>query len=225
MNKHLLPYDIYERHRRVAEFIDKDDTVLDVGGELNHLAQFTKPKKILVANLNTGDVIIKKNNLPFSQNSFDIVCAIDVLEHIPRNERKPFIIRLLGIAKKGVILSFPVGTSHHVSYEKKMQKYLENKKIDVTYLKEHIRYGLPQNDEIKKDLKGLQMDYSFSGNITLNEYLFKVFIFDPKIKFLRRIIYYLKLLLNLITNPILYNILSKKSYSEDVNREYLVIFK
>ena len=58
MYKLLLPYDVYERHRKVASFIKENETVVDIGGELDHLSQFINPKKLIVANLRNGDVII-----------------------------------------------------------------------------------------------------------------------------------------------------------------------
>jgi len=84
MYKRFLPYDIYERHKKIGHIIGKGKSVVDVGGELEHLSQFCKPSKIIVANLTKGDVIISKDKLPFKNKSFDIACAIDVLEHIPK---------------------------------------------------------------------------------------------------------------------------------------------
>lgn len=225
MNKAILPYDVYERHRKISEFITDDETVLDVGGELNHLSQFINPKKIVVANLDTGDVIINKDELPFKKNSFDIVCAIDVLEHIPKIQRENFIKNLILIARKKVLVSFPLGTMEHISYEKQMHDYLRKKGVNVAYLKEHIKYGLPQKEDLDHFSKGFKHTHLFSGNLRMNEYLFKLFLFDPKIKFVRKIVYYLKLMFNLLTNQIFYLCLSNKPYSSLVNRAYIIIFK
>ncbi len=113
MNKLFLPYDISERHKKIASFIERNDTVVDIGGELNHLSQFIKPKKLIIANLKTGDVIISKSKLPFADSSFAVVCAIDVLEHIPKIKREQFIKSLITVASKKVVSSFPKGTSRH----------------------------------------------------------------------------------------------------------------
>ena len=56
--KLFLPYDVYERHRKVGSFIKENESVIDVGGELNHLSQFCSAKKIIVANFASRDVII-----------------------------------------------------------------------------------------------------------------------------------------------------------------------
>lgn len=224
-----FPYDIYERHKKVGELIGKVKTVLDVGGQLKLLSFFCNAEKITVANVpgsqEQSDVIIKGNKLPFAANSFQIVCAIDVLEHIPPNDRKAFIKDLLRVAGEKVIISFPIGTSQHIEYEKKLQKDLEKNGADVTYLKEHIKYGLPNLDEVKNITKGLRSKKFFSGNINVNKVLFKLFIFDPKIKYIRKALYLLKLAFNFVSNPIFFEFLSNKKYSHSVNRIYLVIEK
>lgn len=225
----ILPYDIYERHKKVGELIGKVKTVLDVGGQLDMLSFFCNAEKITVANVanseEQSDVTIKGGKLPFGTNSFQAVCAIDVLEHIPSQDRNAFVKDLLRVAGEKVIMSFPIGTAWHIEYEKKLQKVLEKKGVDVTYLKEHIKYGLPNLDEVKKITKGLNSKKFFSGNINVNKILFKIFLFDPKIKYVRKVVYFSKLAFNFISNPIIYEFLSNKKYSQSVNRIYLVIGK
>lgn len=229
MAKYFLPYDIYERHRKIGSLIEKDDTVLDVGGELDQLANFCKASKIVVANLEESqeksDVVIKKGELPFSKGSFKTVCAIDVLEHIPKNEREKFIKSLFDICTKKVVLSFPIGTLNHTRYEKELSNWLKSKGKDVKYLEEHIAYGLPTHEDVTKLTKGTKSKISFSGSLTLNNFLFKLHTYDPNIKFVRKITYAIKLLFNFLTNPILYKMNSEKKYSENVIRAYIVLEK
>lgn len=205
--------------------IKDSDDVLDVGGELNHLSQFCKPKKIIVANLNTGDVIIKGNKLPFKNNSYSVVCAIDVLEHINKKNRKMFIKELIRVAAERVVLSFPIGTQKHIRYEKELEKQLESKGQNVLYLKEHIKFGLPKNEEIEELFENNKGSIKYSGQLFINKILFNIFMFDPKVKFLRKVIYFSKNLFNLITNPIFYLFLSNINFSENAVRAYILINK
>lgn len=225
VNKYFLPYDIYERHKKVGTYIKHRHTVLDVGGELGHLKKFCHPKKVIVANLSSGDVIISKDKLPFRKNSFDVVTSIDVLEHIPLNKRPQFIKNLFNIASELVILSFPIGTKKHVEYERETQKWLKKTGRDVVYLSEHLKFGLPSPEEVIRITKNFKKEISFSGNIFVNRILFRIFMFDPDIKIIKRVIYLAKNIFNFLTNPIFYYLLINKSYSQNVNRTYLVINK
>ncbi len=225
MFKLFLPYDVFERHKKVGSFIEKDQSVVDIGGELNHLSQFCSPRKIFVANLTSGDIIISKNKLPFASDSFDVACSIDVLEHIANNKRRDFIDNLAKIASKRIILSFPIGTEKHISYEKRMQKLLLKKGESIKYLNEHIRYGLPTKQDIEILTDGYARKIIYSGDIKINEILFRLFIYDPKVKVLRKIIYILKMLFNLASNELFYILLSNKNFSVWVNRAYVIIDK
>lgn len=228
MNKRLLFYDTYERHRKVASLIFSGETVLDVGGAINHLSAFSKAQKVVTANLQgreKSDITIARGKLPFKTNSFDVVCSIDVLEHMPKNNRVNFINELQRVAKKRIILSFPLGNRLHNQYENQLQKWLKSKGKDVTYLKEHIKFGLPQKEEISKITKGQKADIIYSGNIKINKFLFHLFMFDPSIKFIRKVVFNLKLIFNFITNPIFYKLLANQKFSDTINRAYLIIEK
>lgn len=229
MSRFFLPYDIYERHKKIAEMLGSVDSVLDVGGELDQLAKFSNVKKIVVANLENSqeksDVIIKKGNLPFKSNSFSAVCAIDVLEHIPKAQREEFVKDLFKVCRKKVVLSFPIGTESHIKYEKKMLDRLESNGKDVTYLKEHVKFGLPTPKELKLLTKNKKNKVIYSGNLLVNNILFKIFIFDPQIKIVRKLVYFSKLLFNFLTNGMLYLLLSKKKLSSSVVRAYVIFEK
>ncbi|HSX18653.1 MAG TPA: methyltransferase domain-containing protein [Candidatus Saccharimonadales bacterium] len=229
ISKLLLPYDIYERHKKIGEFIEDGENVLDVGGELDQLSNFCNPSKITVANLQgsqeKSDVIIKTGKLPFKDGSFETVCAIDVLEHIGKKDREKFVSDLYRVCSKKAILSFPMGTNYHINYEKQLAKWLEKKGMDVTYLKEHIALGLPTKQEIDKFTKGKRSKVYYSGNITISEILFKIHIFDPHIKFVRKLIFLKKKLFNAITNDFFYVFLANRNLSNKVVRAYLIIYK
>jgi len=223
MYKYFLPYDVFERHKKVGSLIKKNQSILDVGGELDHLSQFCSPKKLVVANLHSGDVIISKEKLPFKKDSFDIVCSIDVIEHIPSSKRSHFIKKLIDIASKKVILSFPIGTKKHMAYEREIKKLLAEKGINIDYLNEHIMHGLPTQEDIKKFTNKYKTQIYYAGNLNINKILLQIYLFDPKIKIVRKALYYSKKIFNLIANQIIYLIQMNKAYSESVNRAYVVI--
>lgn len=208
--------------------IDPNDTVLDVGGQLNQLAKFCRAKKVTVANLKgsleKSDVKIEKGKLPFKTGYFSTVCAIDVLEHIERNSRQAFVKELLRVSSSKIILSFPIGTKQHVQYEKEMADWLKAKGQDLTYLKEHSSLGLPTPEEVQSFIKGRRGEISYSGNLNVNRLLFKIYMSSPRGK-IGKVVYFAKLIFHLFTNRILYVMLSKKEFSKDVVRAYVVIHK
>lgn len=228
MNKFF--YDSYERHKRIGSMIEDFEMVLDVGGQLSGLSRFVKNKtKIVVANVEgaqeASDVVIKKGKLPYRNGAFEVVCSIDVLEHIPKDKRKFFILELLRVASKKIVVSFPIGTIAHMKYEKDMMGWLKKNGHKVDYLEEHIRYGLPSVSEVTAIVEKKNFKIEYSGDIFVNEFLFKLFMFDPKVKYIRRAVYVLKLLFNSITNDVFYLFLAKRNFSERVNRAYLTIYK
>lgn len=222
------PYDIYERHKKVGSMIGAGD-VLDVGGQLGELSKFTQATKITVANLKgsqeKSDIKIEKGKLPFKSGSFSTVCAIDVLEHMRYGQRSAFIKELLRVASKKIILSFPIGTREHIAYERQIAQWLKEKGRDITYLEEHLSFGLPTPQEAENFTKNRNGEISYSGDLKVNRLLFKIYMFDPKIKIIGKVVYFTKLIFNLFTNPILYAMLSKKEFSNSVVRAYLVIEK
>lgn len=229
VSKLFLSYDVYERHKKVGALIDSGQTVLDVGGHLGYLSEFCRPAKITVANLKSSieksDVIIKKDKLPFENDSFGVVTAIDVLEHMPKDTRRSFTRELKRVAQKKIILSFPMGTPKHIAYEKHLVSRLAQRGEDVIYLMEHIKYGLPKEDEIEELTGGTKSYLTYSGDLKVTDLLFKIHLFDPKIPIIRRFIYISKIFFNMLANPILYFLLSDKIYSSNVVRAYLVIEK
>jgi glycosyltransferase involved in cell wall biosynthesis/SAM-dependent methyltransferase len=94
----------------ISKFINKDDTVLDIGtGDGRRLATLElmgarplgteiNPRWVNDSNIIYGEI----NKLPFSDNSFDLVMSVDVLEHID----KPInaIKEMFRVSKKYVVV-------------------------------------------------------------------------------------------------------------------------
>lgn len=55
--------------------------------------------------------------LPFKEKSFDVVLALQVLEHIPKKDSWRVLERLEKIARKQVIVSMPIGKSFHLAVD------------------------------------------------------------------------------------------------------------
>ncbi|OGY16728.1 MAG: hypothetical protein A2784_04555 [Candidatus Chisholmbacteria bacterium RIFCSPHIGHO2_01_FULL_48_12] len=217
MDTKFLPYDVYSRHKRMAELINARGTILDVGGSLKELRHFvTHP--ITTVDVIGGDVIYQGNNLPFKDNSFDIVVSLDTIEHVPLKNRLQFIAESLRVSKKQVIIAAPMGTLAHQQVERDLAKLHPEDR----YLQEHIKYGLPTLADIKTWVKDLpQHELSFADDWRLAALMFKLHRFEINQPQLNRLIYYGKLLINWLTNTLIFPFTKNVAYTQTVNRWFL----
>jgi len=101
-----------ERLRIVSDFINanySDYTLLDVGCRTRNLAPLLLGcRKYVGTDIEFGEDIEACNleeKLPFNNSSFDIVCALDVLEHL--NNIHSAVDEIKRIASKLIIISLP----------------------------------------------------------------------------------------------------------------------
>ena len=220
----LLSFDVFERHKTVAKSINPGETILDVGGGVDALNKFIK-NKVVVSNLQSGDILADGRNLPFKDNSFDIVTSIDVIEHVPKKDRKKFVQELLRVAKERVIISAPLGTKKHIDEEKKLLELFKAKKMKSDFLEEHLKRGLPNFSEFKKYLSHNPYRVLYSGDFRLNVFLTNLDLKSLKNSKLDKLFYFSKRLLNLILNLFYFPFSGSEKQEDFTNRIYLFIEK
>src|SRR3990167_7613825 len=145
------------------------------------------------------------DNLPFRKNSYDIAISVDVIEHLPKNQRERAIFEQLRITQKLAVIVVPVGK---LSEDQDRQLYAHWNKIFKTknqFLQEHVENGLPLVDEIlvwiDKSARKLKKDVNVRSkpilNLKVRKFLMRTWI--TKNKFL----YYLYLKGYLLLLPLL----------------------
>jgi len=140
--KKLLILDVGGGPEGLIEYVDKENcdiTILDV-----NLKDVESVRKKGVSAL-VGD-LAKKNNI--KTNSYDVVTAVAVLEHIPPSKRAFFCNELKRIAKKQVIIQVPCGKLSE-KYDKKFYNFMRFFGVDEKWTKEHIKNGLPSLKDLK----------------------------------------------------------------------------
>ena len=218
----LLPFDVFERHQTVAHVIRPKQTILDVGGGVDALNKFLE-NKIVVSNLQSGDVLADGRNLPFKDNSFSVVTSIDVIEHVPKKDRKKFIQELLRVARKKIIVSAPLGTKQHIEAERKLLELFKAKKMESDFLEEHLKRGLPTFSELKDYVQVYSFKVFYSGDYRLNRFLTMMDIKSLPNPKLDKLFYLFKKTLNLILNLFYFPFSGSESQEDFTNRIYIFV--
>jgi hypothetical protein len=145
-----LRWDRYVRLSACAQALRKfsgaeqSAAVLDVGGFDGALALFLPEYDIDVIDPATtgGDL----GALP--TQGYDIVTAIDVLEHVEPRQRTLFIAQLGRLARKACLVNYPLPSS---STAQKVVATL----IDDPFVAEHVRLGLPYSATVQSQFEGI----------------------------------------------------------------------
>lgn len=144
------------KHQEVSRFFPSDlqgNLVLDVGGfHDNPYFQQVVPSNTTVYSLNLvhephgriPDVYGNGQELPFANEAFKLVTAIDVLEHVPYPRRKRVVEEMLRVAEKKVVICVPVDSPRNVKYEYELIQRMEVRELEPKKSTlEHRLLGLP----------------------------------------------------------------------------------
>jgi hypothetical protein len=157
------------RYKEIVKIIKKtkknNASILEIGPGKIGITAYLKQKVIGVDVTFDNDYpslgyleenIYNGSRLEYSDNSFDFVISVDVLEHVPGGERQKIIAEMLRVAKRYTMLCFPCSEKSQL-YEKKLERRYARCGLPVPkYLKDHMEYILPDESEtigmIRKEL-------------------------------------------------------------------------
>lgn len=158
-----LPFDQYSRQMKVKRAIEllrsKPNSplkILDVGGYKGVTKKLHSTDDVTV--LDVFDVTEKDyvkgdaRALEFKDDTFDVVVGFDVLEHVPKEDRTKVLNECVRVAKQAVIFAFPNQGEVNEQAEAQLNElYKDIHNEPHPWLKEHIAYGLPDSQIVKKE--------------------------------------------------------------------------
>jgi glycosyltransferase involved in cell wall biosynthesis len=87
--------------------------------------------------------------LPFEAGAFDLVLALDVLEHVVRPSRQTLVRECHRVARGSVILTHPADRPDVVQVEAEFGRWAQLVSgHTIEFLEEHARFGLPNSMEV-----------------------------------------------------------------------------
>ena len=159
-----LNLDVSVRYAPVVRWIRRrcpsGTAILDVGCGPAGVGHYLKRvvvgvDKEFIANRRSrflAPVISSAMVLPFRDGSFDVTVAMDVLEHIPPEERNRFIQELFRVSRCHIVLGVPSGPLAARQDRELASYYFKQHGTDYTFLTEHLEYGLPTPSELENTI-------------------------------------------------------------------------
>jgi SAM-dependent methyltransferase len=162
-----VPFDQYQRYRVTAELATAAAArrVLDVGGHhsdfwgrvrrpiADFLPDCYSVTLDVAANPLRGYVRGRGDALPFRAGSFDLVCSVDVLEHVPPAARTQLADELQRVSARGIILAAPFRHPLLARGEAFVSDFIERTcGYTQGQLQEHRELGWPDLDATCRDL-------------------------------------------------------------------------
>jgi SAM-dependent methyltransferase len=86
--------------------------------------------------------------LPFGDGCFDVVVAVDLLEHIAAADRARAIAEICRVSRRLAVIACPAG-GEALAADRRLAEWFEAKSYELPgWLVEHLDNGLPEADEI-----------------------------------------------------------------------------
>ena len=147
----LLAPDTLERHLIVAQLVGSPPELVDVGGMPGQLAGFLPRTRVLAVNVEEpADLVVTADRLPFEDAAFACSTSLDVLEHVPPDDRPRFVREQLRVTRGRAVLCCPLGTPEHGEEERAVAAWHhETVGEENRWLAEHADNGLPTLDELR----------------------------------------------------------------------------
>jgi len=173
-----IAFDQYQRYKTIQLIVDKIKdccegehlNILEIGAnEHKNLEKFLPEANIRYSDMSLPESLIDDpqyfiadatNLKDISDDSYDIVIALDVFEHISKEKRQSFVSEISRVSKYAAIFCFPFAAPHVMRAESRANEYFKAiSGQDHIWLVEHIKYGLPNLQETEEYIKTTGLPY------------------------------------------------------------------
>src|SRR3954464_5337618 len=133
-------------------------SVLDVGAGVDRLLARVVPPDLAITPADAFDIdehvvpLVPGEPLPFDDASYDVVIAMDVLEHLPENERDTFLSELSRVARHAVVVACPCYSAETKETEERVLDVMHRALGPHRMLEEHEQHGLPDRERVAATL-------------------------------------------------------------------------
>jgi len=183
-----LPFDQYQRYRLVAEVLEglrkpgEKFEVLDVGGHPGLARAFFDQDLVIVSDLissgNNLEIIGSSTTLPFPDQSFNLVIAVDLLEHILVSERNQALQELTRVSSELVFISAPFDFSLAREAERMVFDFIKEwLGYEHKYLKQHLEIPAPKLFETEAEMIKSGFDTVIFPNGELSRWLLLMLVY------------------------------------------------
>ncbi len=162
-----MQFDLYQRYKTLRDSTEvllgdgSRRTVLDVGSGGSRLIERFIPGRLEITRADIDqfgdrDVVPLKAGepLPFEDGSFDWVTALEVMEHVPADERAFVIGECARVSRELVVMSFPNGCPAVWSAEDQLNRLSAQLfGQGSNFLEEHAEMGLPETAIVRSVLE------------------------------------------------------------------------
>lgn len=158
MLNHLVRYEPVVRLVREAG----GETVLEVGSGDEGLAKWlADERRVTAVDLaferasGRGDrLVADARELPYGDATFDVVVALDMLEHVTADDRPRVLTELVRTARRRLIVGCPTGAAA-LEVDKRLARMLDRRGESYagSWLAEHLANGFPESFELTSPLQ------------------------------------------------------------------------
>ncbi|HEX6737143.1 MAG TPA: class I SAM-dependent methyltransferase [Vicinamibacteria bacterium] len=163
-----LNYDVAVRTYPVARALREADPerrwrVLDVGSGAAGVAAFLPGRRVAGLDLTLEDgarphqpfVRASALALPFADRTWDAVTCIDVIEHVPLEQRAPLLAELVRVGRHLLVVAFPCGDEARAADEALARAFGEAGQAAPAWVSEHLAQAVPTAEAVEAALRAL----------------------------------------------------------------------